>query len=79
MLKQGVLDPQGKANGHADHVLLGDTDIEVAVRKKLGERLKHRESKIGIDEPHRRIALCDVKQGANEGISHVDVSISAIA
>ena len=63
----------GEARGHADHVLLGDADVDEAVGMALRERLDRHEPEIPGQEQHTRIAVRELGERGDEGLSHAAI------
>ena len=54
----------GQARRHADHVLLGDADVDEAVGVALGERLDGHEAEVAGQEQHARIGVGELGERA---------------
>ena len=53
-----------------DHVLLGDADVEEAVREALGERLERHVAEVAGQQQDARVARGELDQRADEGAPH---------
>ena len=52
----------GEAGRDADHVLLGDADVEEAVREPLGERLEHGEAEVAGEQDDPLVLLGELDE-----------------
>ena len=59
----------GEARRDADHVLLGDADVEEAVREPLGERLDDREAEVACQQDDALVLLGELDERPDEGRS----------
>src|SRR5262249_61184240 len=60
----------GEAGRHADHVLLGHTDVEEAVGKALDEGLEGVVAEVAGQEEETRVGGGQLDEGADEGATH---------
>src|SRR6185295_376196 len=65
------------AGRDAGHVLLGNADVAVEVRKAPGDRLQHRIAKITAQQPYVPVLGGHLLERGDEGVSHAPTSFSA--
>ena len=60
----------GEARRHADHVLLGDADVDEAAGVAVGERLDGHEPEVARQQEHARIAVGELRERSHECLPH---------
>ena len=67
----------GEAGGDAEHVLLGNADVEEPVREPLRERLDHREAEVAREQDDPLVLFGKLHEGSDEGRPHAATSFMA--
>ena len=65
----------GEAGRDAEHVLLGDADVEEPVREPLRERLDHREAEVAGEQDDPLVVLGELDERPDEGRPHAATSL----
>ena len=68
-----------EARGHAEHVLLGDADVEESFRMRVPEGLENGIAKVASEQHHSWIQFREPNEGVGKGRPHVTASSSSSA